>query len=520
MSRVAARVVTAIAALAFVLAGAPAANADEAACANSTFYSEAGTGGFFHPITLAEQSVPEPLRGTGYDCAVSSEDSAARQQSLYVLVFATTTWGEFLDILAAFDDAGWDLRSSEVLIDRGAGETFEPYETPNPDESPLLYSPLAVAGDGTTVSFRYVDSPDRYVLDPSFNGPQLEVRVFISASVTAPLAPTSTGLADPSVLSELKTVADAVPSQNQAAVIGVTSVLLMLLVGYPGFLLSRVVASRYDQLFGWTRRGAAKRITDRLAAKQPSWMLWAGLAAAAIVASFIDPQFGLNPMSLRILLTLFAAFVVYNLFGWMVVKAVLRRIEPTAQPVLQFRWGSILVVAVAVLISRLLGFSPGIIFGIVAGLTFAATLVLARRAVVVLIGSGFALAAGLMAWLLYSLLTAAPENLATVTLTELFSAIAIEGIATLPLALLPFAAFDGAVLSRWKIWVWALSYAAAMGVFLLVLVTAPAGFAAIPGDFLRWVLLFVLFAVMSIFVWLLDARARKRAEARAVTVAD
>jgi hypothetical protein len=274
-------------------------------------------------------------------------------------------------------------------------------------------------------------------------------------------------------------------------------------VGFPGFLLSRVIAARYDQLFAWSRRFKTPE-------NQPTWALWLGIAASAIVASFIDPRFGLNPMSVRILLTVFGGFVIYNILGWMLVKAVMRRIEPTANPRVQFRWGSIVVLLVAVLVSRILDFSPGIVFGVVAGLTFAVALAASKRAVVVLIGSGFALGAGLIAWVFYSLLSAAPSNLVTVTLTELFSAIAIEGIATLPLALLPFTAFDGGVLSNWKKWVWAVSYSAGMAVFLLVLVTAPAGFTSIPGDFVRWMLIFVAFALVATVVWWLDERARRK----------
>jgi len=44
---------------------------------------------------------------------------------------------------------------------------------------------------------------------------------------------------------------------------------------------------------------------------------------------------------------------------------------------------------------------------------------------------------------------------------------------------------------------------------LLVLVTAPASVGQVPGDFLRWVLIFVAFALVSVAAWLIDRRASR-----------
>ena len=52
--------------------------------------------------------------------------------------------------------------------------------------------------------------------------------------------------------------------------------LLTLLIGYPGFLLSRVLVNRDEQLFAWTRR------LPKLPVKQPGWALWLGIATAAV----------------------------------------------------------------------------------------------------------------------------------------------------------------------------------------------------------------------------------------------
>src|SRR5690606_25451177 len=134
---------------------------------------------------------------------------------------------------------------------------------------------------------------------------------------------------------------------------------------------------------------------------------------------------GPNLLSLRVLLTGFLSFVVFNLAGWAMVRRVIRRLEPDAGPHVTFRWGSLLILLVAVLVARLLDFSPGVIFGLVSGLAFAITLTASRKAVVVLVGSGFALLASLLGWIGYSLLAplAADGNAVLVFATEFLSGV-------------------------------------------------------------------------------------------------
>ena len=210
-------------------------------------------------------------------------------------------------------------------------------------------------------------------------------------------------------------------------------------------------------------------------------------------------------MSARLLVTAFWAFVLLNLAGWTFVRLILRRLQPDANPYIRFRWGSLVVVALAVLIARLLQFEPGIIFGLVAGLAFAITLAASRDAQVILLGSGFALAIALIGWVGYSLLApvadANPGQLWAVFFSEFFSGITVEGISALPLALLPLFALDGAALFKWKKWVWAVGYVVGLAAFMLVLLTIPAAWGEVPGDFLRWILLYVVFAVVAVAIW-------------------
>jgi hypothetical protein len=325
-----------------------------------------------------------------------------------------------------------------------------------------------------------------------------------------------TGIADPSSVSQLKTVLDAVPTPLQTVVLAGTGTLLTLLVGLPGALLAGVLALRWERWFGWARRpaDAVRKVTSR---PQPVWLFWIGVVVASVLAGFVDPQFGLNWMSLRLVLTFIAAFSVFNVGAWLVITRVVRRLEPDSPaPTLNLRYGSLVLLLVGVVLSRLLSLQPGIVLGVIAGLVYATVLVASRRALVVLVGSGFAAAAGVLAWIIYSVLAitlGGADNAFAVGVTEFFGGITIQGISALPIALLPFAVLDGGQLFGWNRAYWAITYFLASGLFLLVMLTVPGGVPGVPGDFLRWLGLYLAFAIIATAIWGIDRLVERRREA-------
>jgi hypothetical protein len=235
------------------------------------------------------------------------------------------------------------------------------------------------------------------------------------------------------------------------------------------------------------------------------------------LAGFVDPQFGLNWMSLRLVLTFIAAFSVFNVGAWLVITRVVRRLEPgSPAPTLNLRYGSLVLLLVGVVLSRLLSLQPGIVLGVIAGLVYATVLVASRRALVVLVGSGFAAAAGVLAWIIYSVLAftlGGADNAFAVGITEFFGGITIQGISALPIALLPFAVLDGGQLFGWNRAYWAITYFLASGLFLLVMLTVPGGVPGVPGDFLRWLGLYLAFAIIATAIWGIDRLVERRREA-------
>lgn len=490
------------------LGAATPARADEAACADTRF---AGAGYEF--FTVETRYLPPPLRGFDFDCA-SRLTSFGDQQTQYVLLTTDASVQRYVEMIQAFERAGWIETPVISYIDadgvRDSGQVDSSGLAAVGPDAQWASARFSNARNGLNiVSMVYADGVGSEN-DPALTGPSILIDIFVNEDYDA------TGIADPSVLSTLKTMQDAAITPTQGLVLGGSAVMLMLIVGYPGSLLGSVIGARYDALAAALRRRWRSAAGDptQPRPRPPGWLIWPGFLAAAIIGGFVDPAFGPNLMSLRVLLSGLLGFLVFNLGVWTLVKLVMRRVQPDARPYIKFRWGSLIVVAIAVVVARLLEFNPGVIFGLVAGLAFGMTLALSRDALVILLGSALGLVAAAVGWIGYSLLTPIKgDNAITVFITEFFSGLTIEGISTLPLALLPLARLDGATLMKWKKWVWAIAYAIGLVAFMFVLFTVPGSWGDIPGDFVRWISLFVAFGVVAVAIWAVDnylARRRRR----------
>ncbi len=499
-------------ALATIGVAAPA-SADEAECATISLRS-----GGYELFPVEQRYLPPPLRAFPADCAarVSTRDV----ENAFILVYANSGFEQFIDIMRSFENANWIVAPSISYID-GSGVR----DTGKVDSTTLAavgsdvrwatarFS-RSVTGDDI-ISVTYTDGVSATNNDPSLTTPSIYIDVWTERPYVA------TGLADPSVLSSLRTIGEVTVNAVTASVVGGSAVVLMLIVGYPGVLLGGVLSERYDQLVRWIARTRGARrppSTLRVQSRRPGWLIYPGLALAALISGFVDPAFGPNPMSLRVFLSALVTLLLFNFAAWSVVRAIIRRLEPDANPVIGFRWGSLVLLLIAVAIARLLQFQPGVIFGLVAGLVFAVALSESRKATTVLLGSGFALAISLIAWVAYSVVAPitqnAPGNVALVSASELLSALTLEGISALPLALLPLLALDGRSIFAWKRWVWAIAYVVGLAAFMTVLLTVPESWGEVAGDFGRWVLIYIVFGVVAVAVWAVNAAVGRRKHAR------
>lgn len=315
-----------------------------------------------------------------------------------------------------------------------------------------------------------------------------------------------TGSADAdSVYSALTPVQDIDMTPTSALVLAAVTVILLLLIGFPGVLIESTVSKHYDELFPWVKRRREKENDLDSPAHVATWItVTLGVAIATVISGFIDPQFGLNPGSARVLLSSGVVFIVLSVLGWLIVEWVIHSTDPALKPSIEFKWFSLLVVALAVLLSRLTGFEPGIVFGLVVGLSFGATLSKAQNARTVLVGVLYALILGLGSWLAYSALKPLLESQPSVAsqfALDMLAGIAVAGMSTLPVALLPITGLGGAAVFTWNKWVWTVAYAVGLATFFVVLMPLPQAWGEISLALTVWVILYACFAVGAIIFW-------------------
>ena len=513
--RLLARGIVAAILVALSLVVAAPATADEADCA-PTYLAQSGRELF----EIDDVYLPPAIRAFPADCAsrISDEpfDDSTGISFAYVLLYADADFEEYIEILRAFERDGWIDASFPTEIDTdstGLNESATIAQLEALPQPPLLARSRFASPTGLdVVAMTYASTGQ--ALDGTLTEPAFTIEVLANQRFGR-----LTGIDDPSVLSDLRTFTEALPTPAQTGVIAGGAVVLMLVVGWPANLLNSFVGTRYDGLVRWLQSRFRRRKKEAPDAapkpsRLPGWLMWPGFALAAVIGAFVDPDFGWNPMSVRVVLTLFASFVLFNVVTWAIVRVIARRLQPESDPVLRFRWGSLFLVALAVVVARLLQLEPGIIFGLVAGVAYGTALRASRSAAIALVGSGFGLALALVAWVAYSLLapTAAvsPGSIPLVVGTEFLAAVTVKGVSSLPLALLPLGTLDGAKIARWRRVVWAVAYAIGLAAFMLVLLTIPKAWGAIPGDFVRWLVLFGSYALIAVVLWAVNAWWVKR----------
>lgn len=316
----------------------------------------------------------------------------------------------------------------------------------------------------------------------------------------------ATGKADAdSVYHALTPVQQVRMTATSAVILAAVTVILLLLIGFPGVLIESTVSKHYDELFPWVKRRREKATGPGSPAKVATWItVTLGVALASIISGFVDPQFGLNLGSARVLLSSAAVFVVLSVLGWLIVERVIHSTDPTLKPSIEFKWFSLLVVILAVLLSRLTGFEPGIVFGLVVGLSFGASLSAVQSARTVLVGVAYAFTLGLGSWLAYSVLKpviGGQPGVVSQFACDLLAGLAVAGLSTLPVALLPITGLGGAAVFRWNRWIWALVYAAGLATFFVVLMPLPQAWGDVSLALAVWVALYAGFACGAITFW-------------------
>lgn len=289
---------------------------------------------------------------------------------------------------------------------------------------------------------------------------------------------------EPSVLLGIPSPEEALTAKN-AGLAGALLALLLVLVVVPSTLFNKALAERLPDLS--KRRGLRSR-PDGTRRARSLQQRWAGLAlylvVAAAVYSVLEPSWGPNVATLVAAIGFGIALFVTTMIEFLSYRYLLWRRDGTIRGHPELWFPSLGIAAVCVAGSRLIGFVPGYLYGVVAEFEGERPLDdtwdgrFERNAAIVLltVATGCWWASGALA----SLGTSGWSQLPAATTAAIFMA----GVETLTIGLLPVAFLPGAALRRehphwWKI-LWACS------AFLFCLAMLRPGLVSAQSSSARW----------------------------------
>ena len=283
---------------------------------------------------------------------------------------------------------------------------------------------------------------------------------------------------------------------------------LLFLVPFPAEIFNNTLVDHHDQIRAWFRR---KKERGDEGVWQKPWMLILGLIGMALLYGFLDPGFGLNSASVPtfggLLLGVFITTV-----GFAVPTLILRRSRTNDRGKLRVLPVALLVGVGCVLISRLIGFLPGYLYGVALGLVFAVEVgddVASRE---VTTTSVVVLAIALAAWFgLGAVRSAGAGSLSNLVVAAL-AMTTVSAFEALVFGLLPIHGMPGRVLFQQRRWLWVVIWGVSVLAFFHVLVNPQSGYlvntALVPVATTYGLLAF--FTLVSLGLWGWFRRADRR----------
>ena len=317
--------------------------------------------------------------------------------------------------------------------------------------------------------------------------------------------------AAPSALSDgLAPLSAIVENPLTLVIAGGLALAILFLVALPTELLNAALSSNTSRL------GRAYTAVDGALTRANDWFVRVTRSRAiaalilttivAIIFGFVDPNFGFDLVSLRLVLSLGIAFFLLSYVASWISGMIIHRAWG-AMGVISMQPSIILFAIVGVILARLLDFSPGFLVGIAIGLELLqATKTVSARAVFVQLGvvTGLALAA----WVVYSLFTPG-DDFVGMLVDDTMVAVTAEGLTGALVAVFPLRFLDGRELWDVSKRLWAAAFLLVATAFaLLVLPTAVEGTDV--RDYGLWLLVFGVFGAVTVAIWFLFARADAR----------
>ncbi|MEO8510929.1 MAG: FGLLP motif-containing membrane protein [Chloroflexota bacterium] len=279
--------------------------------------------------------------------------------------------------------------------------------------------------------------------------------------------------------------------------------LLVFLMPFPGQLFNSTLEAHEDEVRHWFR---LDRLGSAAAGSARFWGSWPGVAVFTLLATllyaFLDPGFGFDAASAPTFLGMLAGIVLvtaaFAVPGWLAQRRIGDRASLKVVPI------SLVIGIACVLLSRLTGFQPGYLYGLLIGLAFARELSKADEGRTTAIGATVMLVVALLFWVALGALPVTDN--AGFWLTVLRTALAalmVAGLEGVVFGLLPLRFLPGEPLYVWNRIAWGLLLAVGAFAFFHILINPASGYLSDTSrtPLITVVALLVGFSLLSVAFW-------------------
>ena len=289
------------------------------------------------------------------------------------------------------------------------------------------------------------------------------------------------------------------------------------LVAFPAEFLNAALEDHEADIHHWMGLLRAKlHGRRRVAPDGVDWRAHATLAgvllATALLYGFLDPRFGLDMTSLALFVGLLAGLAVITMVADIPSIIYLKRKAPGSKLHSHAIPGALLVAFVCVVLSRVLHFEPGYLYGTVAGLRVADGRHLSHEAA----GRSSALSAvsamvlSVLAWLLREpLVTYASHHHATflaVAAEAALVAVFVAGVQGVLLNMLPLRFLPGSAVVRWSRKAWIAIEVVAFFAFVHLLLGQGSGYVGSTSEMWPALIFVAVVAILTAGVWIFFMR--------------
>lgn len=290
-----------------------------------------------------------------------------------------------------------------------------------------------------------------------------------------------------SIARALASPAHAFSSVSADVVNATIAVAAVLFITFPANLFNQTFEENYADIRAWWRRRfgwlAGKRKDETADAAEPAETetgrvkpatFAAVIGGGALLGGLLDPEFGFNLRSVLTVVALAVAICVGIAVPVLVTQAYYRARHTSARLQIRALPAGLAIAGVCVFISRVSGFQPGYLYGIVAGVVLGRTLARREQAHLIVLTTLAVIGVSVLAWIAWAGLNGTAEkanaNDMVVLVDDALAAMFVAGLVGSVIGMLPLRFMPGHVLKSWSTRLWAAVFAVSLFGLIQVMV--------------------------------------------------